>query len=49
MAKHYILSDESLNSYKFRVMTEGIDIESRYVKNPVILFQHEDDIMSVGK
>jgi len=47
--KRYVLSDESLNSYKFRVLTSGIDIETRYLKNPVILYQHNDNIMSVGR
>jgi predicted transcriptional regulator len=48
MAK-YILSDESLNSFGFRVKTNGINIESRYSKNPVILYNHNGSMMSVGK
>jgi len=45
----YILSDESLNSFGFRVLTSGLDIESRYLKNPIILYDHNGYILSVGK
>ncbi len=40
--KHtFIISDENtLNSYGFRVMTEGIDI-SQYEKNPIVLWMHK--------
>lgn len=40
--KHtFILSDESnVNSYGYRVLTDGIDI-SQYMRNPVVLFMHE--------
>lgn len=41
MAKTFILSDESLNCYGFKVLTEGIDI-SQFSKNPVLLFNHID-------
>lgn len=37
--KTFILSDESLNTYGFRVMTKGIDL-SRFKQNPVMLFNH---------
>lgn len=38
------MSDESVNSYGFRVMTSGIDL-SRFKKNPVMLMNHcEDDV-----
>ncbi len=43
-----VLSDETVNSYGFIVLTTGIDL-SRYLKNPVITDQHEKDEMSVGK
>jgi hypothetical protein len=49
MSRKYILSDESVNSYGFRVLTEGIDIETRYAANPVILYMHETNLMSVGR
>lgn len=45
----FVLSDESLNAFGFRVLTEGIDVKTRYEKNPVILYQHNDIQMSVGK
>lgn len=62
MAKKYtfVVSDENvLNSYGFRVMTEGIDI-SQYEKNPLVLWMHKrptqwenknhgkDEIMPIG-
>lgn len=36
----FIISDEKLNNYGGRVMTEGIDF-SQYMKNPVVLYMHE--------
>jgi len=33
----FILSDESVNSYNFKVITDGIDLE-RFKKNPVMLY-----------
>jgi hypothetical protein len=39
MAKTFILSDDSLNSKGFRIMTAGIDIE-QFKANPVMLFMH---------
>lgn len=40
MAKTFTLSDESLNSYGYRVLTSGIDLKN-FKKNPVLLFNHE--------
>lgn len=37
--KEIVLSDNSVNSYGFRVLTEGLDIE-QYKKNPIILYMH---------
>jgi HK97 family phage prohead protease len=37
----FILSDESVNSYNFKVITDGIDLE-RFKKNPVMLYFHND-------
>lgn len=39
MADRIILSDESINSYGFRVLTAGIDL-SAFEKNPVMLYDH---------
>ena len=42
--KQFIVSDESINSYGFRVLTDGIDT-SRFLKNPIGLFNHSDEWM----
>lgn len=39
MADRIILSDESINSYGYRVLTKGIDL-SAMKKNPVMLYDH---------
>ena len=45
-----ILSDESVNSYGYRVLASGMDI-SRFEKNPVMLYMHirDDDWHDVGE
>ena len=50
-----ILSDESINSYGFWVLTEGIGME-RFLKNPIMLFNHHrtsrgktDEILPIGR
>jgi HK97 family phage prohead protease len=40
--KKFILSDESVNSYGFRVLTSGIDI-TQFKANPVMLLNHDED------
>lgn len=40
--KRIVISDESLNSYGFWVMTDGIDL-SAFLKNPVMLWNHNRD------
>lgn len=40
MERPYTLSDESVNSFGFRVLTEGIDT-SYFEKNPVMLWMHK--------
>lgn len=40
MAKTFICSDESVNSYGYRVLTSGINFKN-FKKNPVMLFNHE--------
>ncbi len=43
------LSDESLNSYRFRVLTSGIDL-SAFKQNPVMFYQHETKAgMPIGR
>ena len=53
--KRMILSDESINSYGFWVLTEGISME-RFLKNPIMLFNHHrtsrgktDEILPIGR
>lgn len=41
MAKRFKLSDDSINSYGFRILTSGIDLE-QFRKNPVMLYDHDD-------
>ena len=38
--KKFLLSDESLNSYGFKVLTEGINIDS-FLRNPVMYYNHD--------
>jgi HK97 family phage prohead protease len=45
----FILSDESINSYGYRVLTNGIDI-SQFAKNPIMLYNHRThSSMPIGK
>lgn len=39
MAKEVVISDSSVNSYGFRVLTGGIDY-SQYQRNPILLWMH---------
>lgn len=38
--KRFVISDESLNRYGFRVLTSGIDL-SQFKKNPLCLWMHQ--------
>ncbi|PTL33364.1 peptidase [Prevotella sp. oral taxon 376] len=40
MGKRVRISNDSLNSYGFRVLTSGMDV-SQYGRNPVLLYMHE--------
>jgi len=40
MKNTFVLSDESINSNKFIVLTNGIDL-SRFKKNPIMYYMHE--------
>ncbi|PDS23805.1 HK97 family phage prohead protease [Flavobacterium branchiophilum] len=41
MSKHtFLVSDESVNSYGFKVLTNGIDT-ARFETNPIMLYMHE--------
>lgn len=48
MAKRQVLSDESMNSKGFIVLNDGV-VWSRYKKNPVLLVEHEDSSVPIGK
>ncbi len=39
MSKEVVISNSRLNSYGFRVLTEGLDLE-QYKKNPILLWMH---------
>jgi hypothetical protein len=39
MAKTFVLSEESVNSYGFKVLTQGIDL-TNFKKNPIMLWNH---------
>ena len=39
-SKRFTLSDNSVNQFGFRMLTEGADL-SRFIANPVMLFMHE--------
>lgn len=46
--KKFILSDESLNTYGFRVLTEGIDLTD-FERNPLMFFGHNTYGLPIGK
>ena len=55
MAKEAVISTSRLNSYGFRVLTEGIDT-GQYQKNPVLLWMHTrpfrgttDEVLPLGR
>ena len=54
MAKEVVISNSSLNSYGFRVLTEGIDL-TQYKRNPILLWMHTrpfrgttDEVLPLG-
>ncbi|PKO97068.1 MAG: hypothetical protein CVU12_02020 [Bacteroidetes bacterium HGW-Bacteroidetes-7] len=54
MAKTFVLSDESINSYGFWVVTSGIDL-SQFKRNPLVLWMHsrpwrgtKDEVLPIG-
>lgn len=40
MAYTFIVSDESINTYGYRILTDGIDI-TQFQRNPIMLFMHQ--------
>lgn len=45
MVKTFIISDEQVNNYGFRVLTDGIDT-SQYERNPIVLYMHNRNVAS---
>lgn len=43
----FVLTDESVNSYGYRVLTSGIKME-QFMKNPVMLYAHDNYLMPIG-
>jgi len=43
MAKSFVLHDESVNTYGFRMLTSGANL-TEFKKNPVMLLNHTDDL-----
>lgn len=55
MSKEVIISNSSLNSYGFRVLTAGVDIK-QYKRNPILLWMHmrpyrgtKDEVLPLGR
>jgi hypothetical protein len=55
MAKEVVISNSSLNSHSFRILTSGIDIR-QYMRNPVLLWMHArawrgvtDEVLPIGR
>ena len=44
----FILSDESVNSYGFRILSNGVDI-TRFKSNPVMLGMHNGNMLPIGR
>lgn len=48
MAKEFVLSDESKNSYGFKVLTNGINLD-RFLQNPIMYYNHDRKAGVIGK
>lgn len=46
--KTFILHDESVNSYGFRMLTSGVLLDE-FKKNPVMFYNHDDREMPIGR
>ena len=44
----FCINDNSVNRYRFRILTEGIATDN-FLKNPVCLLEHNGDMLSIGK
>lgn len=43
----FVLTDESVNSYGYRVLAGGLD-RAQFLKNPVMLYSHEYGLLPIG-
>ena len=43
----FVLHDESVNTYGFRMLTSGANLEE-FKKNPVMLLNHDDYSLPIG-
>lgn len=48
MPKTFVLHDESVNTYGFRMLTSGANLEE-FRKNPIMLYNHDDWSMPIGR
>ena len=48
MNKTFILSDESLNSYGYKVLTSGIDLK-QFKDNPIMFYNHNRELGVIGR
>lgn len=48
MAKTFVLHDETVNTYGFRMLTSGCDL-TEFKKNPVMLLNHNDWSLPIGR
>lgn len=46
--KSFVLHDESVNTYGFRMLTSGANLEE-FKKNPVMLLNHNDYALPIGR
>lgn len=44
----FVISDESVNTFGFRILTAGVNLEE-FRKNPVMLYNHNGHVMPVGR
>ncbi|MCX6232626.1 MAG: HK97 family phage prohead protease [Bacteroidetes bacterium] len=44
----FIINDESVNRYGYRIISAGINTEN-FLKNPICLYQHSSENLSIGR
>lgn len=47
-SKTFVLHDESVNTYGFRMLTSGVNLDE-FRKNPVMLLNHNDYLLPIGR